>query len=267
MTASPDWPAICVYSSDRWGHVRTQLEALPNMEPEARRLQRRMLGHAHSMDPNERLQVSAPLAELAGVSDKTEPCWLIGFNPDTAELWTESNLIRLAAGELDLESHLIRFFRGGVGDHKGRTFEDILALEDFWLEHTHDVIQWLFPIPERSVHKPSAPVLTEGDRRCFAIDEQLRQQHRSALDRMLAFYGLTRRGNKIEALPELNPKDHIWLKTGGHNHLRISRIIRSLQYCHQQELAKAVQQAFVSIGSERGFVSPRSVEYWLRATD
>ena len=267
LTASPDWPAICVYNADRWDDVRTQLLALPNMEPEARRVQRRMLGHAHPVSSDERLQIDPPLAGLAGLCDEREPCWLIWFNQDSAELWTESNLNKLAAGEFVQESPLIRFYRGRAGDHQGRTFDEVLALDNFWLEHTHDVLQWLFPIPEPSAYNPSVPVLTEEDRQCFASEVVLREQQVKALDRMLAFYGLVRSSDRIEALPDLNPKEHIWLKAAGHNHLRISRIIRSLHTCHQPELAKVVQQAFVSIGRERGFVRQSSIEYWLKATD
>ncbi|XOB90746.1 opioid growth factor receptor-related protein [Pseudomonadota bacterium 24LQ007] len=95
---------------------------------------------------------------------------------------------------------------------------------------------------------------------------QVRQQQRKALDRMLAFYGLVRRNGGIEALPGLNPRDHIWLKAGGHNHLRITRIIRSLHYCHQPKLARAVQAAFITLGQTQGYVNETSIGYWRSAT-
>ncbi len=267
ITASPDWPALCVYSADRWENVRTQLLALPNMDPEARKVQRRMLGYAHMISSDDRLQIDPPLAELAGLCKKDERCWLICFSPDSAEIWSDSNLNKLATGKLCQESPLIRFYRGRAGDHQGRTFDEVLALDDFWLEHTHDVIQWLFPVPEPSTYNLSVPVLTEEDRQWFASDAGLREQQVKALDRLLAFYGLVRTNGRIEAQSDLNPKKHIWLKAAGHNHLRISRIIRSLHYCHQPELAKVAQQAFVSIGAERGFVRQSSIEYWLKALD
>jgi hypothetical protein len=84
---------------------------------------------------------------------------------------------------------------------------------------------------------------------------------------MLAFYGLRRNGSQVEALPGLNIREHIWLKAGGHNHLRITRMIRSLHYCHQPALAKAIQSAFVTIGQSFGQVGGQTVGYWLRAID
>lgn len=160
---------------------------------------------------------------------------------------------------------LIAFYRGEAGDHKGRTLEDIWALSPFWLEHTHDYVQWLFPIPEAGHFNGFAPLLSDTDRAAFAADEVLRANQRRSLDVMLAFFGLTRRALVIEALPELNMREHIWLKRGGHNHLRISRIIRSLHLCQQPELAAAFQQAMIEIGTTQGVVSEQSIGYWRAA--
>ncbi|NWO11406.1 hypothetical protein HLV40_13480 [Chromohalobacter salexigens] len=160
---------------------------------------------------------------------------------------------------------LIAFYRGEAGDHKGRTLEDIWALSPFWLEHTHDYVQWLFPIPEAGRFNGFAPLLSNTDRAAFAADEALRANQRRSLDVMLAFFGLTRQALVIEPLPELNMREHIWLKRGGHNHLRISRIIRSLHLCQQPELAAAFQQAMIEIGTTQGVVSEPSVDYWRAA--
>lgn len=160
---------------------------------------------------------------------------------------------------------LIAFYRGEAGDHKGRTLEDIWALSPFWLEHTHDYVQWLFPIPEAGRFNGFAPLLSEADRAAFAADEALRANQRRSLDVMLAFFGLTRQALVIEPLPELNMREHIWLKRGGHNHLRISRIIRSLHLCQQPELAAAFQQAVIEIGTTQGVMSEQSIAYWRAA--
>ncbi|WP_442488324.1 opioid growth factor receptor-related protein [Halomonas litopenaei] len=160
---------------------------------------------------------------------------------------------------------LITFTRGEGTDHQGRMIHDLWSLPPFWLEHTHDYIQWLFPIPEAGRFNGFAPLLSEADRAAFADDDALRANQRRSLDVMLAFFGLTRDGQTIQALPELNMREHIWLKRGGHNHLRISRIIRSLHLCHQPELAAAFQQAVIEIGTTQGVVAEPSVAYWRAA--
>ena len=165
------------------------------------------------------------------------------------------------------DTSLIAFYRGEGPDHQGRRIHDLWDLSPFWLEHTHDYVQWLFPIPEAGRFNGFAPLLGETARAAFAEDEILRGNQRHSLDVMLAFLGLTRRELVIQALPELNMREHIWLKRGGHNHLRISRIIRSLYLCHQPELAPTFQQAVIEIGTTQGAVSEQSLAYWQAATN
>lgn len=165
-------------------------------------------------------------------------------------------------------SRLIPFYQGQGIDHQGRLIEDIWALPPFWLEHTHDYVQWLFPLPEASRFNTFAPLLSAADRRAFAADATLRQRQRRSLDVMLAFLGLTRgENNAITALPELNIREHIWLKRSGHNHLRITRMVRSLHLCHQPKLAAEVQQAVITLGTRHGYLSAESVAYWRGANE
>lgn len=167
---------------------------------------------------------------------------------------------------MSLSAHpLIAFYRGDGTDHQGRTLQDLWALPPFWLEHTHDYIQWLFPISEAGRFNGFAPLLGEVEQAAFAEEAMLRANQRRSLDVILAFFGLTRRDLIIEALPELNMREHIWLKRGGHNHLRITRIIRSLYLCHQPDLARAFQQAVIEIGTTQGVVSEQSISYWRAA--
>lgn len=160
---------------------------------------------------------------------------------------------------------LIAFTLGQRPDHKGRYIEDVWHLSHFWLEHTHDTIQWLFPIPEAGRFNGFAPLLGKAERAAFAESDELRERQRTSLDVMLAFFGLERDDHRIGALAELNLREHIWLKRGGHNHRRISRIIRSLHLCHQPALARAFQQAAIEIGTARGGVSQQSIRYWQAA--
>ncbi|TKJ09244.1 hypothetical protein E8Q34_17915 [Halomonas sp. 15WGF] len=54
-------------------------------------------------------------------------------------------------------------------------------------EHTHDYIQWLFPIPEASRFNSFAPLLTPAVQAAFANDERLRHHQQRSLDVMLNF--------------------------------------------------------------------------------
>lgn len=80
----------------------------------------------------------------------------------------------------------------------------------------------------------------------------MRQHQQRSLEVMLNFFGLTWDENGIAAQPTLAIPTHIWLKAGGHNHLRITRIIRSLALCYQPGLARDFQQAVIEIGTQQG---------------
>ncbi|MBT2788028.1 MULTISPECIES: opioid growth factor receptor-related protein [unclassified Halomonas] len=163
------------------------------------------------------------------------------------------------------DARLIAFHRGDGVDHKGRYLSEIWALSPFWLEHTHDYIQWLFPIPEAGRFNAFAPLLTSEVQAAFERDLLLRQHQQRSLDVMLNFFGLARESKAISSQPTLSIQSHIWLKANGHNHLRITRIIRSLALCHQLELAQAFQQAVIEIGAKDGIVSETSVQFWQDA--
>lgn len=164
-------------------------------------------------------------------------------------------------------SRIVNFTLGEGTDHRGRRINQIWAQDDFWLEHTHDYIQWLFPIPEAGRFNSFAPLLDPESRKWFANNPELQAQQTRSLDRMLKFFGLERRGALVEAGPYLNVRDHIWLKAGGHNHLRITRIIRSLHLCGQVELARCFQSAVIQIGTGQGYVTEATVGFWMRATE
>lgn len=164
-------------------------------------------------------------------------------------------------------SKLIRFYEGEIPDHMGRFINTIWRLDHFWLEHTHDYIQWLFPLPEKGRFNGFAPVLSERDRLAFRESAILRERQRISLDVMLDFLGLSRKENQIHAQQCLNIGQHIWLKPGGHNHLRITRMIRSLHRCAQEDLALVLKSAVLQLGTQKGIVSETSLAYWRSATD
>ena len=43
------------------------------------------------------------------------------------------------------------------------TFDDVMAFSDEQIEHTHNFIQWLFPLPAPSLSVPGSPCLSDAD--------------------------------------------------------------------------------------------------------
>lgn len=147
-------------------------------------------------------------------------------------------------------SRLLEFLGGEGTDGAGRTLKEVLAFDDRALERHHDFIQWLFPLPERSGANPGAPVLTDADIAAVRASPRLRGAVEKALGRMTRFYAAN---------------DH-WLTAHDHNHLRITRIIRSVGTLLGPE---AAQQFFDRISEREAAaghpVSPRNRRYWQDA--
>lgn len=172
-TALPECPAAAIYGHARWERLREQLEALPNMEPEGRWIQRVMLGNLDPLGASDELKLSQPVtARLLPTGARPDLCMVV-FDSTSAEIWSYEQIVGIVGKPEPEESALIKFFRGEGTDHAGRTLADILALDDFWLEHTHDYLQWLFPIPEPSHYNARVPVLTREDIAWFRTDRHL----------------------------------------------------------------------------------------------
>src|SRR5690348_11310687 len=124
-------------------------------------------------------------------------------------------------------ARIIAFYEGAAADDHGRFLEQILEFSDDELESKHDFIQWIFPLRERSGANPDAPVLDDRAVAQFHTREELRQNMRLALDRMLEFYGLEWIGTDIAKSPKFEKHSH-WLTPGNHNHLRLTRMLKSL---------------------------------------
>ncbi len=145
---------------------------------------------------------------------------------------------------------IVAFLEGEGADSHGRTVFGVLAFSDVALEQTHDFIQWLFPLREPSSAMPDAPVLTPEDIEAIQASTMAQCALAAATDRMEAFF-------------RANP---LWLRPHDHNHLRITRIIRSLRLLRSDGEADAFRASILSmIEAARAPVSARSRGYWMTA--
>jgi hypothetical protein len=171
----------------------------------------------------------------------------------------------------DAPTHpLVAFYRDGERDDRGRTLSEILAWPDEDLEDIHDFIQWLFPLPEPSGANPSAPTLDADDIAEFHTTPVMRQRLRQALDRMLHFYGLARDQQSpapaIVRAPNFRDRAENWLRPMNHNHLRLTRILRSTLLLGLEAESKALFDALNAIYREfPTHISARTHAFWSDA--
>jgi Opioid growth factor receptor (OGFr) conserved region len=142
----------------------------------------------------------------------------------------------------DPSRELVSFYSDTGPDNRGRFLREIQNWSDDELELTHDYIQWLFPLAERSSFNLNAPILNAYTINRFRSDADLRRRMQTSLVRMLAFYGLQMRATVplsvacAESFPE---RAENWLSPSNHNHLRITRILKSLCLLGLEDQASA----------------------------
>ena len=144
-------------------------------------------------------------------------------------------------------SAVVGFLRGEGVDRAGRTVGDVLAFDDAQLEARHDFIQWLFPLAEPSGAVPGSPVLSEADVAAIRASAAAQANLRAGAERMLAFYRAS----------------EAWLRSYDHNHLRITRIIRSLRLLAGDTEADGFRAAILDLARTHGAsINATTLRYW-----
>lgn len=167
----------------------------------------------------------------------------------------------------------MEFYAGTGRDDSGRLLEHILLWPDEHLENHHNYIQWMFPLRERSAFHPEAPVLTEETIAAFRRRPELRRNLHVAFVRMLKFYGF--------ALKEQNPlrvvtaaafpeRARVWLNRSNHNHLRITRMLKSLRLLGLEAEADAFYGALEELqrklaAAETPLITAETAKFWREA--
>ena len=146
------------------------------------------------------------------------------------------------------DAPIIAFLAGDGVDASGRRFADVLAFDDAALERHHDFIQWLFPLDEISRAVPGSPVLNVGAIGKIKASAVARARMEAAAERMLAFYDATT----------------AWRQTFDHNHLRITRIIKSLRLLVDDDAADRFKRDIIARAADAP-IDARAREFWERA--
>ena len=145
---------------------------------------------------------------------------------------------------------IVVFLEGKTPDHRGRMLSMLWKQTDDDAENNHDYIQWMFPLDEPSQAISGTPVLND-----FDIDEVRENQ--------LAI------GNLEESacwfLGFLERNDH-WITNYDHNHLRITRVIKSLRLLASDEAADEFKDKVIALaGDNLNLVDGEARDFWNSA--
>ena len=142
----------------------------------------------------------------------------------------------------------IYFFLSGYEKNtSGWLLSDIWKFNDTQIENTHTFIQWVFPTDEPSRATPGSPVLSEQQILKIQNSEQAKQNLSKSAD---WFFNFLRRNN-------------YWRKAHDHNHLRITRVIKSLRLlCGDDEADYYKEQFWQLLGADISQIPSKTIEYW-----
>lgn len=145
---------------------------------------------------------------------------------------------------------IVGFLEGKLPDHRGRILDMLLQQTDHQAEATHDYIQWMFPLDEPSRSVNGVPLLTE-----LEIDE-IRQSS-------LAQANLGESARWFIGFLERN--DH-WITKYNHNHLRITRVIRSLRLLASDMAADEFRDKVLALaGDNLNLVDQKARGFWTNS--
>ncbi len=147
-------------------------------------------------------------------------------------------------------SLLINFLKGIGKDKHGRMIEEIWNYSDEQIEAVHNYIQWIFPTKEMSENVMGSPYLdNEETVNAIKIDLDIQENLVTSLMRTQNFY----RDNDF------------WLQPNDHNHLRITRILKSITLLSSKENAIEFYDFIMLRVKEFQPVTEESLEYWKSA--
>ncbi len=172
------------------------------------------------------------------------------------------------------EGTLVGFYSGAIPDAQGRRLAVIQSWGFDELEHTHDYIQWLFPLRERSPVNPSAPILDSEVIAAFRSRRDLQDALLRSLETMLRFYGFKLDCSddhpNVRCSEQFDARAANWMTPGNHNHLRITRILiclRTLGFSsHAEAVFRALQEVYRSETQAKSrAISEESFSFWKSA--
>lgn len=145
---------------------------------------------------------------------------------------------------------LLSFLQDVRPDHRGRMLSDIWAFGDEQIESTHDFIQWVFPLDTRSGAQPDAPVLDAAEIDMIHKSAPATMNLERSTDWFLGFLSRSQQ----------------WLAPYDHNHLRITRMIRSNRLLLGELAATSARSRVLQLHERRkGQADPVAIDFWMRA--
>lgn len=142
---------------------------------------------------------------------------------------------------------IVSFLQGEKRNSSGWLLSDIWKFTDSEIENTHIFIQWVFPTSEVSRATPGSPVLDEDQIAQINKNDRAKQNLSKSAD---WYFNFLRRNS-------------FWRKPHDHNHLRITRLLKSLRLlCGDDEADYYKEQLWQLLGADISIIPSKTIDYW-----
>jgi hypothetical protein len=147
-------------------------------------------------------------------------------------------------------SAVLGFLEQTSDDHQQRKISDIWKWQDEAWAEEHDFIQWLFPLNEKSMSVPNVPVIREPE----ISDIRDSQKAQDSLKR------------STERYKQFLTREKYWKLSYNHNHLRITRVIKSLRMLCGDEQANEFKYWIAGqLGDKIDRIDVKTKQFWRLA--
>lgn len=172
------------------------------------------------------------------------------------------NIFKIKKENKDMEN-FIDFYSGEGQNWSGHYINEILDFSNEQLEVIHNYMQWIFPTMEKSKFNENAPVMTEEIVKTFKNNPKCKLNMIKCFRRMLNFYGLKWEDKIVIKNIDYRERSYDWIYVHPHNHMRITRILKSLKLFGFKEEHDAFLKILKEIYKENQNSLRDSYQYWL----
>lgn len=165
--------------------------------------------------------------------------------------------------ESDNFDYFIDFYSGKIKNCNGYFIDDILHFSDNQLEIIHNYIQWIFPTTEKSKFNKDAPIMTNEIINNFKNNSKCKENMLKCFKRMLNFYGLKLEDKNVIKNIDYKEMSYDWIYIHLHNHMRITRILKSLNLFGFKEEHDAFLKILKKIKEENEPQLNNAYNYWI----
>jgi len=162
---------------------------------------------------------------------------------------------------------IVDFYSGKQRTHPGETLRESMtgAIKRAGkCPRLHSMAVFLYPTQSIIIFAPPSSMRSKSPN--SRTDPELQAQLLVSLDMMLGFYGFERNNQSITCSNSWEERSRNWLRPGNHNHLRLTRILKSLSILGLKTMHMHLWCCLtLYVRWESGAISGTTMGYWKRA--